>query len=269
MCTAVQCNAPTCCGASCASNADCCAETVCSTSGRCIPSRCTGCGELGCVVDFDACTAECAPPASCGELCGSDADCAAGTSCRPSVDGDLRCYPDACTGCGGLTPLCSIDGACGVTCVAPQRCGESCTPGDDCGSSSVCYTFPSGVSYCVPEAFEGACRACSPLGCSFHPTSCEVTCQAVDAGTTAPDAGTTPGRDSGTTPGRDAGTTPGLDGGTGPAPGTPACTPCCSPCASDADCCPGSSCLPDTEGELRCFPSECRYCTYGCNFHCP
>jgi hypothetical protein len=269
MCHTVQCNPPTCCGASCSSSADCCDETVCSASGRCIPARCVGCGELGCRVDFDACTAECAAPASCGELCGSDADCATGTSCRASVTGELRCYPDACTSCDGLTPLCRIDDACGVSCVAPERCGEECAPGSDCGPSAVCHAFPSGVSRCVPLDFEGACSFCGSLGCSFWPSTCDVTCQ----DPAQPDAGPPlPGRDAGPPlPGRDAGAPPiGSDDAGAVAPPTPSCAACCAPCTRDEDCCPGSSCgtRGDTGAQV-CVPTECTFCAYGCTFQCP
>lgn len=269
MCRDVQCRPPTCCGGSCSSSADCCAETICSTTGRCIPARCAGCGELGCLVDYDACTAECAPPASCGEACGSDADCATGTTCTASVAGDMRCYPDSCGSCGGLTPLCQIAGSCSVTCVAPARCGEACEPGADCGAGAICHTFAStGASYCVPRDFADECSFCGSDGCTFHPSSCDVTCQ-----DPAPvDAGTSPGRDAGTSPGRDGGVPPiGADGGGGTTPPTgPSCLACCSPCTADSDCCAGSACLQRADtGERMCFPSECRFCTYGCTYYCP
>src|SRR5438046_3073876 len=60
-CHDVVCLPQPCCGALCTMDEQCCPGTICSPSaGRCVPSGCAACGELGCIVDYNTCTAKCA-----------------------------------------------------------------------------------------------------------------------------------------------------------------------------------------------------------------
>lgn len=178
-CTAVQCNPATCCGATCAADADCCQGTVCSVGGRCIPSSCVACGELGCLVDFTRCEATCVPPDRCGEVCERETDCGGGARCVTLDAGERRCVPetfeDQCARCGAGG--CAFDAAtCAVTCLPPDAgapdagatssactaCCEPCETDADCCAGAYCGESAMGGLFCFPTE----CRTCT-YGCTF------------------------------------------------------------------------------------------------------
>jgi hypothetical protein len=185
ICSDVQCNAPTCCGGACSTDADCCRGTVCSTSGRCIPESCVACGELGCLVDFAACDAVCIPPDRCGEPCANDAECGQGARCEAFPSGSLLCVPDAfddqCRACGAGG--CTFSPAsCEVSCTEPPAidagtttpdggapaapsctaCCEPCQTDADCCAGAYCGESAMGGLFCFPVE----CRTCT-YGCTF------------------------------------------------------------------------------------------------------
>ncbi len=242
-CTKMTCSPPPCCGQPC--GAGCCKGTVCGDSGKCIPESCSYCGDLGCKVDFAACTAECNKPSCCMKDCVDDSQCCSGTKCQPNTAGQKKCFPTACDMCGGMESSCYASADCSIECKPPATCGKECTGDPECGSGSKCNTFESGKKKCVPAAYDAECAACGK-SCTFYGSDCHVECPSTSTGGTGATAG------SG-----------GSSGGTGGTTGT--CANCCQPCATDADCCPGNRC----GSKKQCVPSECGYCDYGCTFYCP
>ncbi|MCA9566025.1 MAG: hypothetical protein KC561_21155 [Myxococcales bacterium] len=174
-----QCRPPACCGESCSAARPCCDGTVCSSDGRCVPRSCSACGEVGCVVDYETCTGECATPSCCLDTCTTSAQCCAGTTCRDMGEEGRRCVPNTCEQCAATptTPSCSIGENCAATCVPSPSCGEVCTTSAQCGESTICREVGgNGQRRCVPETFNEICGACGARGCSFNPLTCEIQC---------------------------------------------------------------------------------------------
>ncbi len=169
-----ECAPPSCCGESCGAARPCCDGTVCSSDGRCVPQQCTQCGDVGCVVDYDVCSAHCAVPECCLSECTTSAQCCAGTVCRER-SGVRQCVPRRCDDCTGDMPTCQVDDQCQVACGPPEACGRNCTSDSECGSGLQCYEFSSN-SRCVPDDFEDLCRPCGSAGCNFSARDCSVTC---------------------------------------------------------------------------------------------
>ena len=297
VCSAISCAPPFCCNAICPV-AGCCPGTICGANGRCIPRSCAACGELGCIIDQNACAGTCARPTCCLQICNVDGDCCAATRCRPDIYGTRHCTPDSCNACAGLHPVCDVTVACDVTCRAPATCGQACVSDAICGRDNVCRTFLDGQKLCVPSVFEATCNACGPRGCLFHAATCTIDCRPPDV----PDLGTTDDaavEDMAVPPVMDAAMAPDLvagtdDAGTGDA-GTGddggvidasvppdlrvspdlahvasgPCKGCCGACINDNDCCPGNTCQPDAKGHMICAPAQCLQCAYGCKFTCP
>lgn len=184
-CSQVQCNAPTCCGGACSTDADCCRGTVCSVSGSCIPDSCVGCGELGCLVSFSACEATCIPPERCGEACATDAECGQGARCEALPSGSRLCVPTS------FDALCSACGPGGCT-FGPERCEVSCpeTPAADAGANAPDGgPPPSCTACCEPCQTDADCCAgaycgesamgglfCFPVECRTCTYGCTFTC---------------------------------------------------------------------------------------------
>ena len=256
-CSAATCLPPACCGAACKVSADCCAGTLCQNS-RCVPAVCASCGEVGCVVDFTACTGTCARPACCLQTCAMDSDCCAGTRCRTDTQFQKRCTPAACDTCTGFRPICEVSVACAPTCKPPPSCGMKCMTSDDCGLHNQCRAFLNGSRLCVPSVFDATCNQCGQGGCLFHPDQCTIECPpAPGADLGVPDM--TAAADLATPALADA--APATDGST--------CKSCCAACVSDAECCGGQLCRSDGTGKSICTPSSCAQCSYGCRFTCP
>lgn len=173
-----ECAPPVCCGETCGPGRPCCDGTACGSNGRCVPEVCRDCGDRGCMVDYRTCSATCATPECCSDVCVDDDDCCGGTVCRTSTAGglDRRCVPPECDQCQGMTSICVVDDQCGATCMAPPGCGESCVTSATCGANLVCREFASTGRRCVPEGFDEACEACGRYGCAFTPASCSLTC---------------------------------------------------------------------------------------------
>ncbi len=270
-CTRTTCDPPSCCGQPCGANGTCCAGTICGTSGKCIPEECSYCGDLGCTVDFTSCTATCNAPSCCLTDCLTDTDCCAGTHCDANTAGVKKCFPNSCDACGGMTSTCQTTTSCETSCIPPTTCGTACSTDVDCGTGSRCNTFDSGKKLCVPNAYQDECNACSGNTCTFHPSTCEVSCPPVGAGGSG-GAGASGGAGGfgGTTSDGGTGGSPQVDAGTGGATQT-SCASCCEPCGPSQPCCPGSICDPDENNgnKLRCIPEECSGCEYGCTFYCP
>lgn len=169
-----RCQPPACCGETCSAYRPCCSGTICNL-GRCVPEACNECGQQGCAVNYLTCTAECATPQCCLQSCTTSAQCCLGTVCRQTASGERQCVPRACEECGGMTPTCSVDDQCRVSCAPPPTCGDQCQTSAQCGGGLVCRQFSS-VRRCVPAQFDDECRRCGAAGCGFNSATCEVVC---------------------------------------------------------------------------------------------
>lgn len=204
---------------------DCCDGAECSPDGVCVPEGCAACGELGCDVDFRACSFECHRPEACLDSCTTDDDCAAGTRCRESREGPRACLPTSCAGCEGFRPICRVGVDCRPDCQPAPECGARCADEGECGALTTCRRFPElDASFCVPGVYDARCAECPGGECSFRADTCELICGA-------------------------------------PMPPAPDCVGCCEPCAADRDCCVGvceeGACVPS---ECRaCGPRGCEY----------
>lgn len=168
-----QSTAPTCCGDACGPDQRCCRGTVCSHSGRCIPRECISCGDRGCDVDWDACTAECGPIRCCRASCSSDSDCCTGAACRPVEAGGLQCIPTDCDGCTERGMSCQVLDDCRVVCGGPICCQDLCNRDHDCCANTSCQTTAAGERRCLPTSCE-SCGGMTPT-CVVSP-NCEATC---------------------------------------------------------------------------------------------
>lgn len=142
-------------GGPCWVQSDCPLYATCSSPG---PRPCPGVCEqsnAACQVDsdcaaFDAGTdaplvcdllpcGGCGVPMGCLPGCGTDADCALGTSCG----GDHRCAPSPCAPGGASCPIdftCGSNGVCArKTCSADSQCSKACVLGACYGAPGTCY----------------------------------------------------------------------------------------------------------------------------------
>ncbi len=239
--------------------------------------------------------AQCRAPPCCGQDCGADGGCCAGTVCSASN----KCVPQVCAACGAAG--CSYEpSTCAGSCTKPECCLADCTADAGCCPGTRCQLSASGVQRCFPTGCDACvgmrpfCKTDAQCGVTCEkPPSCGNTCVGpaeCGAGATCKNFTTgplcvpavfdaecqkcalgclfdTPGcavkcvePDAGTV---DAGPPPALDAGT--------CLACCSPCSTDGGlpCCAGSFCAVGVDGQGKCEPLQCRQCAHGCDYACP